>query len=172
MIVISLSGRHVCIIVNESATGYRPEPIERLTATIRKRGGQYTVLRPRAAHELSDAAQAACGRRRGRRLLPQTFQRRGPVTSLVACGGAGTFNLVARAALATEIPVGLLTMGRLNNIGRSLYTDISPAASVNRIVGSDYRLIDVGNVSAGCMGFTGLRRSPVCPNVDALSVRG
>ena len=139
--------RHVCIIVNESATNYRPEPIERLITTIRKRGDQYTVLRPRTALDMSDAAQAACGRRRGRRLLPQTFQRRGPVTSLVACGGDGTFNLIARAAQIADIPIGLLPMGRFNNIGRSLYTDLGAAASVKRITGSDFRLIDVGNVS-------------------------
>lgn len=138
---------HVCIIVNESATGYRPDLIEQLTATIRKQGGQFTVLRPRTAHDLSDAAQAAVGRRRGRRLLPQTFQRRGQVTSLVTCGGDGTFNLVARAALAADIPVGLLPMGRTNNIARSLYSDLGADASIKRIVGRESRLIDVGNVS-------------------------
>jgi len=133
--------------VNESAATYRPEPIERLTAAIRKRGDQYTVIRPKSAHELSDAAQAACGRRRGRRLLPQMFERRGRVTSLVACGGDGTFNLVARAARFADIPVGLLPMGRFNNIGRSLYTDLGAAACIKRIAGREVRLIDVGNVS-------------------------
>lgn len=139
--------KHVCIIVNESATDYRPESIDRLTDAIRKRGDQFTVVRPRTAHDLSDTAQAACGRRRGRRLLPQTFQRRGQVTSLVSCGGDGTFNLVARAALAADIPIGILPMGRFNNIARSLYTDLSAAASAKRITGSDIRSIDVGNVS-------------------------
>lgn len=139
--------RHVCIIVNESTVGYRPEPIERLTAAIRKRGDQYTVIRPRTAHELSDAAHAACGRRRARRLLPPNFERRGRVTSLVSCGGDGTFNLVARAALAADIPIGLLPMGRFNNIALSLYKDVSVAASIKRLSGREFRLIDVGNVS-------------------------
>ena len=133
--------------MNESATNYRPEPIERLTTMIRKQGGQYTVLRPRTAHELSDAAQAACGRKRARRLLPKMFERRGRVTSLVSCGGDGTFNLAARAALAADIPIGLLSMGRFNNIARSLYSDFGAAASIKRIAGREFRLIDVGNVS-------------------------
>jgi diacylglycerol kinase family enzyme len=75
------------------------------------------------------------------------FQRRGQVTSLVSCGGDGTFNLVARAALAADVPVGILPMGRFNNIGRSLYSDLSAVASIKRIAGREFRLIDVGNVS-------------------------
>lgn len=138
---------HVCILVNESAAAYRPEPIEQLTTRIRNQSGQYTVLRPRTANNLMEAAQAASGRRRGRRLLPMQFQKRGPVTSLIACGGDGTFNLVARAAHAADLPVGLLPMGRFNNIARSLYTDLGVEASIKRIMERSYQLIDVGTVA-------------------------
>ncbi len=138
---------HVCILVNESAHGYRSDPIDRLIGSVRKRGWQYTVIRPSSALELADTARAACGHRRGRRLLPPNFQKRGPVTSLVAAGGDGTFNLVARAALRADIPLGLLPMGRFNNIGRSLFSDLSVSASINRIMSEGTRPLDVGVVN-------------------------
>jgi diacylglycerol kinase family enzyme len=138
---------HVCILANESAAAYRSETVEKLVARIKSRGGKYTVLKPRTANDLADAAHAVCGLRRGRRLLPQQFARRGRVTTLVAGGGDGTFNLVARAALAADLPVGLLPMGRFNNIANSLYRDLSMNASIKRIIERSYRLIDVATVA-------------------------
>jgi len=152
---------HVCVLVNESAAGYRPHMVKRLIARIKSVGGNYTVFTPRTANDLADAAQAACGRRRGRRLFPPEFERRGPVTSLVACGGDGTFNLVARAALAVNLPVGLLPMGRFNNIACSLYQNLGADAAIDRIIERSYRLIDVATVAGQpFFGAIGLGLTP------------
>jgi len=148
---------HYCILVNEKARCYRPGPIERLTGAIRSENGRFTVLRPKSAVELIEAARAACGLKANRRLLPPAMERRGKVTGLVACGGDGTLNLVARAALEADIPLGALPMGRFNNIGLALCDSTSADAAIRKIVARGYRKIDVGHVGQqrflGAVGF-------------------
>jgi len=133
---------HVCLLVNRSATGYSRRPIDKLTRAIKKAGGYYSVFEPESAIDLLHTAQQVCGLRRWRRTVPQQFDRRGKVTALVACGGDGTFNLVARAALEAELPAGALPMGRYNNIAHSLYGTTDADTAIGRIMRRDYRLID------------------------------
>ena len=138
---------HLCLVVNESAGKFDNKVVEKLVETIRKNGAQYTVLRPESAIDLADAAKAACGLRRPGRFLPPQFGKRGPVTGLVACGGDGTFNLVARASAKAELPVGILPMGRFNNICRSLYGNDDASVSIEKIIARGYTKIDSGSVA-------------------------
>lgn len=138
---------HFCILVNESASRYNSQAVDALLDGIRKSGDQYTILRPSSAVDLLDAARAACGLRRGKRLLPAQFARRGKVTGFVACGGDGTFNLVARAALAVDIPVGALPMGRMNNIAAGICDEVTTANAIDKILKRGYRKIDCGSVA-------------------------
>jgi diacylglycerol kinase family enzyme len=102
-------------------------------------------------------ALAAVGRKRSRRLLPSGFARRGKVTGLVAVGGDGAFNLVARAGLKADIPVGVVPCGRFNNIARSLCGDCDPSNVLGRIVAQTYTAIDVGMIGhqpfVGCLAI-------------------
>ena len=138
---------HICLLVNESSLAYQPKPIEQLTKTIRELGGQYTILRPSSATELANASRMVCGLGKRKGLLPSQFDRRGKVTGLVACGGDGTFNLVARAATEANLPVGILPMGRFNNIAMSLYGSTSMEEVIKRITDRGYRKIDIGIVA-------------------------
>ncbi len=75
------------------------------------------------------------------------MSRRGEVTSIIACGGDGTFNLAARGALANDLPVGCLPLGRFNNIAHHLYGEDNPDTAIAKIVKGDYKKFDVGTVA-------------------------
>lgn len=138
---------HLCLLVNESATNYDGKAVEQLIDRTRKIEGHYTILRPSSALDLADAAKAACGLRRPGRFLTPQFARRGPVTGMVAIGGDGTFNLVARAALRAELPVGVIPVGRFNNIAESLYGSTDHELIINKILEKSYCMVDVGTVA-------------------------
>jgi diacylglycerol kinase family enzyme len=87
-------------------------------------------------------AEVAVGLRRANSECQAPFERGGPVTALVACGGDGTFNLTARAALKAGVPVGLLPMGRLNNIYRSVYGSTEMGDAIKKILAGGIRRID------------------------------
>ncbi|MFH1687389.1 MAG: diacylglycerol kinase family protein [bacterium] len=120
--------------------------IDRLIGHIRKQGGQYTIVTPASAVEYLDSALALCGVKKSRRLVPPDFDRRGGLTGLVACGGDGSFNLAARAALRASLPVGILPMGRDNNIAHGIYGTLSPEAIIPRLLAQTYAAIDSATV--------------------------
>lgn len=134
--------KHFALLVNRAAAGYQQKAVERFVAEARKQGGSYTVYEPTSALSLLKQAEVAVGLRRANAECPAPFERGGPVTALVACGGDGTFNLVARVALKAGVPVGLLPMGRLNNIYRSVYGQTDINSAVKKIIGGGIRRID------------------------------
>jgi len=135
------------LLVNESATNYDSKAAKQLIASIREDNSQYTILNPTSAQDLADAAKAACGLRRPGRFLSPQFARRGPVTGLIAIGGDGTFNLVARAAIKAELPIGVIPCGRFNNIAESLYGNADRETIIQKFLGKSYRMIDTGTVA-------------------------
>ena len=152
---------HFCLLVNKSASNYNERDVQKLIGQIRAKGGYYTVFGPDSASYLSQTAQRACGLRRWPRSAPWQFAKRGKVTSLIACGGDGTVNLVARVALKADLPLGILPMGRLNNIAVSLYGSADPDVAIDKIVSRKYCKIDTANV-AGQMfiGSAGIGFAP------------
>lgn len=134
---------HHCLLINEQATNFNTRMVSKLISAIKRRGDSFTVLEPKSAVDLLTFAQVASGIRRRHRLLSQQIHRRGKVTSLIACGGDGTFNLVARAGLEAELPVSVLPMGLHNNIARSLYgAEITPEAAIKRLLRTKVSTID------------------------------
>jgi len=138
---------HHCLLVNTQAANYNPIVIKRLMTSIRRKGGAYTIHESDSAAVLVERAQLDCGLRRRFRRLPPYMQRRGKVTSIVACGGDGTFNLAAGVALAADLPVGVVPMGRFNNIARSLYDSVEAEPAIQKIVKRGYQWIDTATVS-------------------------
>jgi diacylglycerol kinase family enzyme len=139
--------KHYCLLPNRAASRCDQRAIKRLTALIRKRGGRYTVLESRSALDLHRQAQQVAGRRKRSRYLAQNISKWGPITAAVACGGDGTFNLVAREAMTTDLPVGILPLGRMNNICRSLYGSTDTAVAIEKILAGKCRMIDSARVA-------------------------
>jgi diacylglycerol kinase family enzyme len=144
---------HYCLFLNHAATNFKRAQVDQLTAAIRKAGAFYTVVEPESAGDLTRmAGQAARQRRRGR-YIAQSVSRRGEFTALIACGGDGTFNLVARAAMAGDLPAGVLPLGRMNNIARSLLGTEDLRTAIKAIISGQYRKID--SARAGDQTFFG-----------------
>ncbi len=120
--------------------------MEKLIAAIRKRGDRYTILSPSSAMELYSEAGKIVKHRNDSKSSPENIQKWGKITSLIACGGDGTFNLVARAAMEKNIPVGILPMGRFNNIARCLLGSTDCTIAIEKITGGAYHTIDTGRV--------------------------
>ncbi len=152
---------HYCILVNRTASEYSQRHVKKLCERIRQKGGYYSVFEPESRTQMYQTAQRVCGLRRWPRAIPQQFARRGKVTSLIACGGDGTVNQVARVALKADLPLGILPMGNLNNIARSLCAGADADTAIDRITERHYRKIDTAAV-AGQMfvAFAGIGFAP------------
>jgi len=135
------------LLVNRAATNHNPKLVEKLTQAIKRKGQFYTVYEGHSAADLVQRAHLACGLRKTVRPAPAYIQRRGKVTALVACGGDGTINLVAKVALEADLPVGVLPMGRHNNIARALYDTVESSDVIQRILQRNYRKIDTATAS-------------------------
>ncbi len=138
--------QHFVLLVNQHAEHYSSASIKKLSSEIRKRGYNYTIFEPETAFKLLNTAQKAAGIKKWHQQVPKTFLQRGKVTALVACGGDGTVNLVGRAGLNLNIPVGILPLGKFNNIANSLNKDISIDSSIHRILKREYKNIDAGKI--------------------------
>ena len=150
-------GRHLVVLVNTQARRYSAAAVKRLLQAIKAKGGSYSIFEPETAQDTLFQALVAVGKRKASQRHPAPFERGGPVTGLVACGGDSTFNLVARAAAEADLPMGCLPMGRINNIARSLKGELKSDECINRIVEGKYRQIDMGYVAdlpfVGSMGI-------------------
>ncbi len=79
----------------------------------------------------------------------------------MACGGDGTSNLTARAAIEANLPLGILPMGRFNNIATSLGLTGGMRQAIDKIISRAYRNVDSG-MAAGQLfiGSVGLGLIP------------
>lgn len=137
---------HFCIFVNKRATNYSRRFVKRLTDKIRNAGGYFTIFDPDSPGGMVVTSQQAVGLREWQRNAPHNFVRRGEVTALIAVGGDGTFNLIARAAYKSVLPIGILPMGRDNNIAKSIMGTDDPGEAVKIIMKRNYQKIDVARV--------------------------
>jgi diacylglycerol kinase (ATP) len=133
---------HFALLVNKAARAYNPKAVNELVSEIKAKGGSYTVYEPESGMDLLKQAEVAVGVRHATREYAAPFSRAGKVTALVACGGDGTFNLAARAALKAGLPIGCLPLGKVNNIARSLHGATSVSKAIQIIVNGEYQLID------------------------------
>jgi len=149
---------HYLIVVNKAAGGYSERSVRRLTGVIRQRNAFYTVVEQRTAAEALRNARDICRLDKRGRSLPPPITRRGKVTALVAAGGDGTVSQIASIAIEADLPMGILPMGRYNNIANSLCSDaLEIQTAVNAIVNRSYRPIDVAHFGdrlvVGSVGF-------------------
>ena len=141
------SSSHFGILVNKSAGNYDRKFVSRLIELIRKQNDHYTVIEPPDAMSLLNRAEALAGIRRSHSRRTPEEQRRGRISALIAAGGDGTVNLVARAALGAGMPMGILPLGKVNNIAASLYDSTKPEKCINSILTKNQKRIDSANVA-------------------------
>ncbi|HVP07750.1 MAG TPA: diacylglycerol kinase family protein [Candidatus Acidoferrum sp.] len=141
------SHHHFVIFTNRKAAGFQARYIRKLTDAIKKRGAYYTVFEPDSAMNLYKQARQVRSIVQQRASSDPSVARRGEITSLVAIGGDGTFNLVARAGLEIDLPVGVIPCGRINNIARALLGEPDLDVAVKKVVQGDYRKFDVGTAA-------------------------
>ncbi|MBD3332981.1 hypothetical protein GF356_09020 [candidate division GN15 bacterium] len=147
---------HYCLLVNTASTRYSAAAIKKLTDRIRSEGKYFSVLEPDSALAMAEEAEKVAGLAPGgQKALPQFISRRGKVTALVACGGDGTVNLVARAAARAGLPVGILPLGRYNNFARSVLSSLDREQAASAILGRKYTKVDYA-VAAGLPVFGSL----------------
>lgn len=144
---------HFALLVNKQAAGYSERAVAKLIAAIRGHEMSYSIYEPATAADLMKQAEVAAGLRQATPSHPRPYERGGPVTGLVACGGDGTFNLVARAAHKAGLPVGHFPLGKMNNVAMSYYGSADPGATIKNILSAKTRAADVG--LAGNVPFFG-----------------
>lgn len=66
---------------------------------------------------------------------------------VIAAGGDGTMNTVARGLAGTDTPLGILPLGTANDLARELGIPREPAAAASRIVDGVARAVDVVEVN-------------------------
>ncbi len=140
---------HLALVVNKQAANFSERAIEKLISAIRSQGMAYTVYEPDSAAELLKSAEVAAGLRQATPQHPRPYERGGPVTGLVACGGDGTFNLVARAALKAGLPIGIYPQGKMNNLSQAFYGTSDPSSAIKNLLSGKARASDValaGNI--------------------------
>ena len=146
---------HFGLLVNPQASEYSREKVDALISAIRDADGYYTIFQPDTEDRMVKMARATLGLKRARWSVPHAISRRGKISALVACGGDRTVNVTAGLASEADIPMGILPMGRFNNIARSLLETLNP--DYPRIVQAQFRLIDMGMVDkrpfVGSIGF-------------------
>jgi len=148
---------HYLILVNKNAAEYSRKSVSRLIGAIKRSGGNFTVEEPVSPDDLLNIGYRACGLKKSHRPLPHYMLRRGKVTSLVAAGGDGTVNLVAQIALKSNYPMGILPMGRFNNIARSFDPELDQSNFIRKIIKRNYLPIDTmkfdNSVVIGSLGI-------------------
>jgi len=157
---------HFGILVNRTAKNYDRSQVSRLLEAIRKKNNYYTIVEPPSAVDLLHRAEALAGTRRFRRRLTPDEQRRGEISALIAAGGDGTVNLVARAALDAAMPLGILPLGRQNNIAASLYESTKPDKCIAKILEKKTKRIDFATVAN--QKFFGSLGLGLIPNLEKL----
>jgi diacylglycerol kinase family enzyme len=138
---------HYFLLANPESGSYDNRGIQRLIRAIRRKEAYYTLYEGPSAPDALRRARLASGLVKTSRPAPVHIQKRGRVTALVACGGDATINQAAQVALEANLPLGILPLGRQNNIARSLLPTVDIDTAIATILKSDYRLIDCGLVS-------------------------
>ena len=124
--------RRIVVLENPKAGSYKENSVAKLIGGLKANGFEVERIRPDSAHQLAGEAESRI------RLRPY---------ALIAAGGDGTVNLVSRALISSIVRLGILPLGKSNNIFRSLIGKPSVASSLAAINSGATRRIDHGIVA-------------------------
>jgi diacylglycerol kinase family enzyme len=120
------------IVINSQSSDYSEKKIEYLLAELNRLKLLYFIARPDSPEGLS-------------RYVKSIIYKK--PTGIIVCGGDGTVNIAARNLIRRKTVLGILPMGRFNNIYRSLYGEPDIKAAVERILSGIETKIDCGMAS-------------------------
>ena len=123
--------RKIIVLINKNATYYRESDIKKFISGAESNGFTVETITPTSPQEMVNAAAET------RKHKPHI---------LVAAGGDGSVNLVARTLIGSPGRLGILPLGRFNNIFTSLIGKPSVSLAIKALSGG-YRSIDCGKVS-------------------------
>lgn len=133
---------HFALLVNSKAGGYSRKAVSDLLGAIKAANGSYSIFEPESAMDLLKQAEVVTGKRKASQKFPPPYAGGGPVTALVACGGDGTVNLVGRAAMNADLPLGILPQGRINNLARHYLGGTDKNDAIKKIVAASISRAD------------------------------
>jgi diacylglycerol kinase family enzyme len=120
------------IVVNNESSKFNKKAVSELGEKIRKTGARHQIFEP---HSPRDTVFQI------RRILNSRPE------GIIACGGDTTVNLIAQTLVRHSTSLGILPMGRFNNIYRSLYGEPNLDQAMNYILSKGNRKIDHGLVA-------------------------
>ena len=130
------------IIGNPAATDYSKDKVDRLCKAIVDSGGRYFLSIPDSEKNLLYHIKRIVSKSPG---------------GIIVCGGDGTVNMVARHIIRRTISLGIIPMGRFNNIYRSLYGPPDFSGALEHILSRRNKKIDYalasGNFFLGSLAF-------------------
>ncbi len=139
------------IVLNEEAFGFADDKIDFLISELAQSRANWHVIKSFTEKEVTYQVK---------RLLT-----RQPV-GIIACGGDGTVNLVARNLIRRTCALGIFPLGKYNNIYNSLYGPPDLGEAVDHILSRQNRKIDYG--TAGKHFFLGSIGLGLIPNLAEL----
>jgi diacylglycerol kinase family enzyme len=120
------------IIVNPKASDFSRDRVTTLIDQIKQTGARYYIFEHRSTEETASLVKRVVSKR---------------PAGIVACGGDGTVNLVARNMIRRTTPLGIFPLGRFNNIYRSLLGTPDIKNAIGHILSGKDRKIDYGLAS-------------------------
>jgi len=115
------------IIGNPAAAEYSRDKVDRLCKAIVDSGGRYFLTEPDSEKSLFYNIKRIVSKSPG---------------GIIVCGGDGTVNIIARHIIRRTISLGIVPMGRFNNIYRSLYGQPDFNKAVEHILSGKNKKID------------------------------
>lgn len=120
------------IVSNSKASGYSRENVDSLIRRIARRKANWHIIDSIAGKEAVHEIRQLLSRK--------------PV-AIIACGGDSTVNFVGRNLVRRTSVLGILPLGKFNNIFRSLYGIPDIKKAIDMILSGQSRKIDCGTVS-------------------------
>jgi len=156
--------RLIHIIVNPTAGNRNRVLLDRVVARLRSGGAEVTIEETRAAGHATELARAAA--------------RRGEADVIVAAGGDGTINEVARGLVGQGVPLGILPLGTANVLAIEIGLRPQPEEIASMLLGGPAELIGTGLIDSEIfllmvgIGFDGIVVHGIDPRLKRLWGKG
>jgi len=117
----------IYLVINKNSSCFKPKYIDYLKSELSRAQREFHLIEGENSEKIAAQVRQIVNRH------PE---------GIIACGGDGTVNLVAQHISRRSAILGILPMGKYNNIYRSLYGEPSKEAAARHILSGKARRID------------------------------